>query len=218
MEPLPVHVSSERASSARADPPGGGLAASSSSSSFPRTPVRAVSVRRHAALRADPDFEPTRVGAVRIDVLRVDTVRCAFDHASGEFNVARFTRELAAGKVRAALDEDEAMPNTLRVQLMSADGLPPGKTVFVVVSVRGLRRQTATRMVLTRTCVWNEHFTFPCPDPSAVLHVGVYENARGLSGRTVLLRATRPFKGPRGSRAVSRVPDWISLELKRRPS
>ena len=152
-----------------------------------RCPIRwSAFPTTHAALRREPDFEPTRAGAVRIDVLRVDTVRCAFDHADGEFNVARFTRELASRKVERQLGAGEALPNALRLTVVNGSRLS-SKIVFVVATVRGLRRQTATRAVLNRHAVWNEHFTFPCPDPSSVVHVAVYDAGRGaLSSRATL--------------------------------
>ena len=141
----------------------------------------------HARLRADRDFEPTRLRAVRVDALRVDGVRCAFDHANGEFNVARLCRDLAAGKVSRALRRGERAPNTLRLSLVAAEGLYGARVVFAVVSVRNLRRQTAAATAIDGRAAWNEHFTFPCPDPSAVVHVGFFDAGRGLSSSARLL-------------------------------
>lgn len=140
---------------------------------------------RHAALRKRRGFEPTRLGCVRVDVLKVDHARCAFDHAHGEFNVARFTRDMACGKVANKIG-DEAPPNQLRVALVGASNIK-ARTAFAVVTVRNFRSQTAVRDVISGGCVWNERFSFPCPDPSVVLHIGVYDAGRGLSSRATLV-------------------------------
>jgi hypothetical protein len=115
---------------------------------------------RHAALRKQRGFEPTRLGCVRVDVLKVDHARCAFDHAHGEFNVARFTRDLASGKVAKKLG-DELPPNQLRVAVVGAQNLK-ARNAFAVVTVRSFRSQTAVREVIDGGCVWNERFSFPC--------------------------------------------------------
>ncbi|KAH8059912.1 hypothetical protein JL720_13722 [Aureococcus anophagefferens] len=94
-----------------------------------RCPIRwSAFPTTHAALRREPDFEPTR-WRVRIDAF-ADTVRCA-DHADGEFNVARFTRELASRKVERQLGAGEALPNALRLTVVNGSRLS-SKIAFAV--------------------------------------------------------------------------------------
>ena len=97
---------------------------------------------------------------MRVDCLKVDHARCAFDHAHGEFNVARFTRDLASGKVAKKLG-DELPPNQLRVAVVGAQNLK-ARNAFADVTVRSFRSQTAVREVIDGGCVWNERFSFPC--------------------------------------------------------
>ena len=57
----------------------------------------------HAALRRARDFEPTRLGAVRIDVLRVDHARCAFDHAETRRGTVKHLRECSSVPASSAV-------------------------------------------------------------------------------------------------------------------
>jgi len=135
----------------------------------------------HAALRAeDPfEFEPTRLATLVVRELCVENVSLAFDIASGEFNVNRLNRKVADGKVRAALPRRfrDHPPNTLRVRVLAATGVPGNKILRVKVSVRGVAIKSNSQKCYEGSCVWNHSMTFPCPDASATCLVQVYEDA-----------------------------------------
>eukprot|EP00633_Aureoumbra_lagunensis_P007643 CAMPEP_0197319428 /NCGR_PEP_ID=MMETSP0891-20130614/54823_1 /TAXON_ID=44058 ORGANISM="Aureoumbra lagunensis, Strain CCMP1510" /NCGR_SAMPLE_ID=MMETSP0891 /ASSEMBLY_ACC=CAM_ASM_000534 /LENGTH=747 /DNA_ID=CAMNT_0042810353 /DNA_START=1587 /DNA_END=3830 /DNA_ORIENTATION=+ len=142
--------------------------------------------KQHVYAEVDPAY---RIGAVRIDVLNVDDVTLAFDLADHELNICRFTRELALGKVKAALPlkEQDCVPNTMSVKIIQADGVEvvghAQEAVYVKVSIRNFEHRTAKRALDAQneqnqrvSISWEDQdqVVLPCPDPSAVLHCGLY--------------------------------------------
>lgn len=136
----------------------------------------------------------TYIGVVRIDKLVVDDVAINFDLAKGELNVCRLTRMLAFKKVRQALPfhERDSVPNMLSVELISSQHVvaTQHRHMHCVVSVRHYRRQSAIQRRPKQSesddVTWNEFFLIPCPDPSAVLHIGIYSTG-GVASKSVLL-------------------------------
>ena len=128
--------------------------------------LKLVAVSREACgFEEATGLEPTRLGCVRVDVLKVDHARCAFDHAHGEFNVARFTRDLASGKVAKKLG-DELPPNQLRVAVVGAQNLK-AQNAFAVVTVRlSVPRRPCGRSLMGAAS-GTSAFLFRAPDPSA---------------------------------------------------
>ena len=134
----------------------------------------------HRALRERaPGVDATRLCTVAVEDLSVRGGTVAFGMARGEFNVNRFERALAEGKVRRKLPRGAAPPNALRVTVVRGYGLPARSSV--VASVRGDAKRTAERASwgATSEAVFEPHqaFEFACPDPSAVLVVEVFDEA-----------------------------------------
>ena len=134
----------------------------------------------HKALRERaPNVDATRLCTVAVEDLSVRGGTVAFGMARGEFNVNRFERALAEGKVRRKLPRGAAPPNTLRVTVVRGYALPARSSV--VASVRGDAKRTAERESwgAGREAVFEPHeaFEFACPDPSAVLVVEVFDEA-----------------------------------------
>ncbi|KAJ8603768.1 hypothetical protein CTAYLR_000320, partial [Chrysophaeum taylorii] len=116
----------------------------------------------HDKLRDHPNFEAARLGVIRIDELKIDDVKLVFEIARGELNVCRLTRMLAQNTVQKALRRDDAMPNTLSIDVVSTANIrTTAPLLFVVVSVRNFERQTAMQSSRGSTNIWDEHFVLP---------------------------------------------------------
>lgn len=127
----------------------------------------------HARDRALDDFEPTRIGSMRIDELSVDGVNIAFNlSTANEFNVCHFVRGLAEGKVGQVVGGRKA-PNALKVTVISCAGVTKDVAPKVVLKLRDATWETSARGFGGGRHVWNEAWTTPCFDPSAVLHLGL---------------------------------------------
>ncbi|KAH8076245.1 hypothetical protein JL721_237 [Aureococcus anophagefferens] len=141
----------------------------------------------HAEQRNDEDFEPTRIGSLRFDEIRVDDVNVAFNQSTAnEFNINHFVRGLAAGKVGQALPPGAKAPNALTVTVVGARGVHEKIAPQIEVHCRDFRWETSARPAARSGAhVWNESCTLPAGDPSAVLHVGL--KTTGLAASSHIL-------------------------------
>ena len=150
-------------------------------------------VRVALPLAADPEYRG--YGVFRVDVLECNGVTINFEMFRGEFNINGFERLLAQGAVRRKLRRGAPMPNMLRVGVGSAVGLNGGSLNLltgerairprVVLHVREHRLSTGTAARDTspgaapNAYSWGEELALPIDDPSAVLHVCVYDDTPG---------------------------------------
>eukprot|EP00633_Aureoumbra_lagunensis_P008064 CAMPEP_0197325098 /NCGR_PEP_ID=MMETSP0891-20130614/71484_1 /TAXON_ID=44058 ORGANISM="Aureoumbra lagunensis, Strain CCMP1510" /NCGR_SAMPLE_ID=MMETSP0891 /ASSEMBLY_ACC=CAM_ASM_000534 /LENGTH=935 /DNA_ID=CAMNT_0042818011 /DNA_START=1477 /DNA_END=4284 /DNA_ORIENTATION=- len=142
---------------------------------------------RHATLRENPDFEPTRLATIKIRELFVEGVSLAFDIAGGEFNVNRLTRKIADGKVLRALPRhfQHMAPNTLAIRVISVSDIPGhDRLLRVKVTIRDVVVKTCAQLSQKGHCIWNHAMEIPCPDASAVIHVQLLET--GHTGSTMI--------------------------------
>ncbi|KAH8096084.1 hypothetical protein JL720_3434 [Aureococcus anophagefferens] len=141
----------------------------------------------HAEQRNDEDFEPTRIGSLRFDEIRVDDVNVAFNQSTAnEFNINHFVRGLAAGKVGQALPPGAKAPNALTVTVVGARGVHEKIAPQIEVHCRDFRWETSARPAARSGAhVWNESCTLPAGNPSAVLHVGL--KTTGLAASSHIL-------------------------------
>ena len=150
-------------------------------------------IRVALPLAADPEYRG--YGVFRVDVLECNGVTINFEMFRGEFNINGFERLLAQGAVRRKLRRGAPMPNMLRVGVGSAVGLNGGSLNLltgerairprVVLHVREHRLSTGTAARDTtpgaapNAYSWGEELALPIDDPSAVLHVCVYDDTPG---------------------------------------
>ncbi|KAH8063797.1 hypothetical protein JL722_2986 [Aureococcus anophagefferens] len=100
----------------------------------------------HAEQRNDEDFEPTRIGSLRFDEIRVDDVNVAFNQSTAnEFNINHFVRGLAAGKVGQALPPGAKAPNALTVTVVGARGVHEKIAPQIEVHCRDFRWEASAR-------------------------------------------------------------------------
>jgi len=149
--------------------------------------------KRPMPLAKVPDFEGFAV--LDVEVLHIVGFTFDMEVARGKLNINEMTRTFAVGDVAAKLgllnvppervEMDQRWPNVLEVQVVRARTLLAMDSngmsdPYAVVSLRGQKHVTKT-VLETLNPMWNsEVYRFHITDPSAVLHVQLWDRDFGM--------------------------------------
>ncbi|KAK3281289.1 hypothetical protein CYMTET_10910 [Cymbomonas tetramitiformis] len=132
-----------------------------------------------------------RLGVLVLERLEFNQVDLNFELCDGMFNINGFSKLIAVGECKRLgnMKKTQPIPNKLEVSIIRARGLKAadydyisGKGTsdpFVKVKCRTEEVRTRTNMY-TCTPMYNEKFEIHCDDPSAVLHITVWDEDIGV--------------------------------------